>query len=103
MSKVAVVAKLTCKEGSRDAAVAVLAAQVALVSDESGTEVYALHLDDTDTVTVWFYELYVDAESLAFHGQTENMKALGPKLAGLMAARPEITRLTPVTAKGLSV
>ena len=77
--------------------------QVELVADETGTEVYALHLDHTDTVTVWFYELYTDAESLAFHGQTENMKALGPKLAGLMAARPEITRLTPVTAKGLSV
>ena len=103
MSKLAVLAKLTCKEGSRDAAVEILTAQVAAVADESGTEIYALHVDNKDANTIWFYEMYVDADALAFHGQTEAMKALGPKLAPHMAGRPELTMLSPVAAKGLSL
>ena len=102
MSKTSVLAKLTAAPGKRDAAVAVLAAQVALVNDEAGTEVYALHTDQADDVTIWFYELYSDDAALAQHSGSEAMAALGPKLAGLMAARPQIIRLSPVTAKGLS-
>jgi quinol monooxygenase YgiN len=103
MSKLAVLAKLTCKEGSRDAAVAVLQNQVAAVAGESGTEIYALHVDNSDDVTIWFYELYVDKDALAFHGATEAMKALGPNIAPHLAGRPELTMLTPIAAKGLNV
>jgi quinol monooxygenase YgiN len=103
MSKIAVLAKLTAAEGKRAEALAVLSAQVALVNGETGTEIYALHTDDGDDVTIWFYELYTDDAALAHHSGSEAMAALGPKLKGLMAARPEIKRLTPVTAKGLSV
>jgi quinol monooxygenase YgiN len=103
MSKIAVLAKLTAAEGKRAEAIAVLSAQVGLVNDETGTEIYALHTDDSDDVTIWFYELYVDAEALAHHSGTPAMAALGPKLAGLMAARPQIIKLSPVTAKGLTV
>lgn len=103
MSKIAVIAKLTAAEGKRGEAVAVLSAQVGLVNEETGTEIYALHTDDSDEVTIWFYELYSDAESLANHSGSPAMAALGPKLAGLMAARPQIMRLSPVTAKGLTL
>lgn len=103
MSKIAVLAKLTAAEGKRAEALAVLSAQVALVNGETGTEIYALHTDDGDDVTIWFYELYSDDAALAHHSGSEAMAALGPKLKGLMAARPEIKRLTPVTAKGLSI
>jgi quinol monooxygenase YgiN len=103
MSKRAVLAKLTCKEGSRDAAVEVLKGQVAAVAGETGTEVYALHVDDADAVTIWFYELYTDAEALKFHGGTEAMKALGPQIAPHLAGRPELIMLTPMAAKGLAV
>lgn len=100
MSKIAILAKLTAAPGKRDELVAVLSAQVGLVSDETGTEVYALHVGD-DEDSVWFYERYTDEAALAFHGQTDAMRELGPKLKGLVAARPEITKLTPVVAKGL--
>ena len=103
MSKISVLAKLTAAEGKRGEAVAVLSAQVGLVNEETGTEIYALHTDDSDEVTIWFYELYSDAESLAHHSGSPAMAALGPKLAGLMAARPQIMRLSPVTAKGLTL
>ena len=101
MSKIAVLAKLTCLPGFRPEVIEILSAQVALVADEAGTEVYALHTDNTDDVTIWFYERYTDQESLALHGKTEVMAALGPKLKGKMAARPELTMLSPVVAKGL--
>lgn len=101
MSKIAVLAKLTAKEGMRAEVAEILAAQIALVADEQGTEVYAVHTDASDEVTLWFYELYTDKASLEFHGSTDAMKALGPKLAGKMAARPELIMLNPVAAKGL--
>ncbi len=101
MSKIAVLAKLTAAEGKRDELVAVLSAQVGLVNDETGTEIYALHTSATDEVTVWFYELYTDKAALDAHSTSENMKALGPKLKGLTAGRAEIIPLTPVVGKGL--
>ena len=101
MSKVAVLAKLVAQEGKRDELIAVLAAQVELVKDEEGTLVYALHAETSDEVSVWFYEIYANAEALASHGGTDAMKALGPKIAPLLAGRPEIKKLTPVAAKGL--
>ena len=99
MSKTSVLAKLTCKEGSRDAALEILAQQVSAVANEEGTEVYALHSDNSDNVTIWFYELYTDKAALAFHGGTDVMKALGPHRAG----RPELIMCTPVAAKGLAL
>ncbi len=101
MSKIAILAKLSAVEGKREELVNILAAQVGLVTDEKGTEIYALHVAADDETTVWFYELYVDQAAFAYHGTTEAMKALGPKLAGLLAGRPEIIKLTPIVAKGL--
>jgi quinol monooxygenase YgiN len=101
MSKIAVLAKLVTLPGMRADVIEILSAQVAAVADEAGTEVYALHVDPADEVTVWFYELYVDKAALDFHGTTDAMKALGPKLAGKLGGRPELTLLTPVVAKGL--
>jgi quinol monooxygenase YgiN len=100
--KVSVLAKIVTLPGKRQEALDVFAAQVAAVASEEGTEVYALHTGADDD-TIWFYELYTDKAALDAHGKTESMKALGPKLAGLLAGRPEIMLLTPVAAKGLSV
>ena len=101
MSKVAVIAKITCKEGMRNEALALFKAHVEFVAGESGTLIYALNVDSKDDVTVWFYELYSDQEALKVHGAGDAMKAMGPKLAACMAGRPEISILTPVAAKGI--
>jgi quinol monooxygenase YgiN len=101
MSELAVIAKLVTLPGKRDDVVAVLSAMVDDVKAEVGTEVYALHTQNDDDVTIWFYERYVDKAALGVHGATDAMKALGPKLAGLLAGRPELTMLTPVAAKGV--
>lgn len=101
MSKIALLAKITAAEGKRDEVVAIFAAHVAAVAAEAGTEVYALHTSPADDVTIWFYELYTDKDGLDAHSTSEGMKALNPKLKGLLAGRPELIMLTPVAAKGL--
>ena len=101
MSKIAVIAKLTAKEGKRDEVIAVMTEMVGAVNAEAGTEIYALHTQADDEVTIWFYELYTDGDALTAHGSSEAMAASGPKLKGLLAGRPEIIKLTPVAAKGV--
>jgi quinol monooxygenase YgiN len=101
MSKVAVVAKITSKEGLRDDLVALFQSHVDVVRDEPGTLTYALHTDVKDPNVIWFYELYADHDALKAHGGADAMKALGPKIGPLMAGRAEITLLDPIVAKGL--
>jgi quinol monooxygenase YgiN len=100
MPKVSVVAKLTAAPGKRDAVVDALRDVVTATEQEPGTLVYALNVEQ-DSDVIWFFELYADEAALATHAQSEAMKAAGPKLAGNLAGRPEITQLTPVVAKGL--
>lgn len=101
MSKVALIAKITCNEGMRDDAVALFKDHVEFVNSEAGTLVYALHTDATDPNLIWFYELYTDQAALGEHGGSEAMKALGGKLRPYTAKRPELTFLAPVAAKGI--
>ena len=100
MAKVSVVAKITAAPGKRDEVVDALKGVVAATEQEPGTLVYALNVEK-DSDVIWFFELYTDEAALAAHGQSEAMKAAGPKLAGNLAGRPEIIQLTPVVAKGL--
>ena len=103
MTKVAVVAKMTAASGKRDELVEALGSLHEAVAGEEGTEVYAVHLDAADADVVWFYELYRDGDALAAHGTSEAMKAIGPRLASVLAGRPELSFLTPVRAKGLEL
>jgi quinol monooxygenase YgiN len=103
MAKVALLAKMTAAAGKRDELVEAFGPLYDAVAGEEGTEVYALHLDAADADVVWFYELYRDSDALAAHGTSEAMKALGPQLATLLAAKPELIFLTPARAKGLEL
>ena len=102
MSKVAVLAKITAKEGQRDALIAAFQDLAKAVDAEEGTLVYAFHTSTSEPDVVWFYEVYTDQDAFTAHGRSEAMKAAGPTLAPLMAGRPEIIVLEPVRAKGLS-
>jgi len=104
MTKPAIIAKLTTKDGMRDELVAAFGRMIDHVkADEPGTEVYVLHADDADANVVWFYEVYADEASLASHGTSDMMRSVGKDLAPLMAGRPEIIRLTPRVGKGLGL
>ena len=104
MSKPAVIAKLTAQDGKRDELVAAFGRMIDHVTaNEPGTEVYVLHTDNADPNVAWFYEMYTDEAALGAHGTSDMMKSVGRELAGLMAGRPELIMLTPVTGKGLAL
>jgi quinol monooxygenase YgiN len=96
-----VLAKLTALEGKRPELVDVLRSMVTATETEAGTLLYAMHTAIDDDVTVWFYERYTDADALTAHSTSEAMKAVGPRLAGLIAGRPELIMLNDVASKGL--
>jgi quinol monooxygenase YgiN len=103
MAKVAVLAKMTAREGEGAALLEAMRDMVAAVDAEEGTEIYALHADTGNADVVWIYELYVDNDALGLHSGSEAMKGLGPKIGHLLGGRPEIMLLTPAAAKGLSL
>lgn len=93
-----VVAKLTVQEGKEDEFKAAGAEMVAAVkANEAGrTLQYSLTQNIKTPTEFVFVEAYADDEALAAHGKTPHMAAFGGKIGGLLAGRPEITRLTPV-------
>lgn len=103
MSKVAVVAKLTAKDGQRSELVKAFDGMFDAVEAEPETEIYVLHEDAGDPNVVWFFELYADQDALSAHSTSDAMKAAGPVLGGLLAGRPEIFLMHPVRAKGVAV
>jgi len=103
MSKIALLAKMVAQEGKRDEAVSKLQAMIAHVASEPGTEVYVLHVSPTEPEVIWFYELYADSDALAAHGGSDKMKEIGLALRDVMVARPEITMLTPLAGKGVTL
>src|SRR5687767_6660495 len=99
--KIACFAKLTAQPGKRDELVAVLEKIFETVEGEAGTEVYALHTDNAEPETVWFYELYSDQSAFDAHGKSDGMAAMIGALGGLLAGRPQLNLAAPVRSKGL--
>lgn len=100
MSAIVVLAKLTAVEGKRAELLTALQALVANAHNEPGTIVYAMHTDNADQSTIWFYERYTDDAALKAHSTSDTMKAVGATLAPLMAGRAEVIKLTDVANKG---
>ena len=101
MARIALLATITANEGSESEVEEAFKQAVARVGDEPGTLVYALHRKADDPRSFVFFEVYESNEAADAHRAGEALKELGPKLAGKVAGRPEITRLDPVAAKGL--
>jgi quinol monooxygenase YgiN len=88
----AIIAKMHVQAGKEDEFEKValaLAEQVA--ANEPGNKLYKL--GKTKDGQYFFVELYDGDEALAAHGTTDHMKAAGPKFAGVLAGRPELTIL----------
>jgi quinol monooxygenase YgiN len=104
MPKISIIAKLTAKEGQRDDLVAAFGRMLDYVgTSEPGTEVYMLHTDDKDPNVCWFYEMYTDGDAAKAHGSSDMMKSVGKELAPFIAGRAELSFVTPVGGKGLSI
>ncbi len=103
MSKVALIAKLTVAEGKAEEFRAALSDLIAAADSEPGLEVYSAHAADDDPNTYYFFEVYSDEAALGVHGKEEPMRGAMGALGGLLGGRPEVTRLSPVVAKGLDL
>ena len=101
MSKVSAIVKLTAQPGKRDDLAAAFKVMLDHVESESGTLINILHSDNGEDDVLWFYELHPDNDTLGAHGASDTMKSLGASLAGLLAGRPEMHRVTPIGRKGV--
>ena len=102
MSNVSVIAKLTAQDGKRADLIAGMAPMIEHVETEPGTLRYILLEDTGDENVLWLYEEYDGQESLAEHGSSEVMKALGGSIGSFMAGRPELIFCNPVGGKGIA-
>ena len=95
---ISVIAKLTVQEGKEDEFKAAGAEMVAAVKANEGgrTLQYTLAQSQKTPTEFYFIESYADADALTDHGKTPHMAAFGGKIGGLLAGRPEITRLDRV-------
>lgn len=103
MSKISLIAKLTAAEGKADELEAALHGMITAAEEEPGLEIYSVHKDNEDPSVFYFFELYTDAAALEVHGKGDGMKQAMGALGGLLGGRPEVSRLTPVVAKGMAL
>ncbi len=103
MSKISLIAKLTAAEGKTEELATALGALISAADEEDGLEIYAAHRDAANDDVFWFYELYAGQDALDVHGKGDGMKAAMAALGALLGARPEITMLRPLVAKGIDV
>jgi quinol monooxygenase YgiN len=88
----AIIAKVHVQEGKEaefEQVALALAEQVA--ANEPGNKLYKLC--KTDEGKYLFLELYDGPDAMAEHREAPHFKEAGPKFAGVMAGRPEITVL----------
>lgn len=103
MSKISLIAKLTAAEGKSAEFEDALKGVVDAAAEEDGLEVYSAHAVKDEPGVYYFFELYRDDEAMSVHGKGDGMKKAMAAFGGSLAGRPEITRMTPVAAKGLDV
>lgn len=92
-----VIATIKVQEGKNsefEAVLSELANQV--LAEEEGCVFYALHKSKSDPQTYKVLEQYKSADDLKAHGQTDYFIAANQKLAGMVAAAPDIEVLDAV-------
>lgn len=101
MSKISLIAKLTAAEGRADELAGALQGLIDAAGSEPGLEVYSAHRASEEPDTFYFFELYTDQAAFDAHGKAEPMIGAMRSLGGLLGARPEVTLMSPVAAKGM--
>lgn len=100
MPKIALLSRVKAKEGKGRELIAAFKAVFELVDKEPGTLVYVLHRSKDDPDLFWVCELYADDDAFAAHRESDEMAAVTPSLAELIA-EAEIIIGEPVSAKGV--
>ena len=100
MSQVAIVARVTVREGKAGQYVAAFAPLLEQARKEPGTLLYALHRSKDDPDVFWTTEIYADDAAFAAHGASEVHAAATPVFTELIAGSDVIIGET-LMAKGL--
>ena len=100
MSYVAIVARVTVKEGRADEYVAAFVPLLEQAEKEPGTLLYAMHRSKDDPHVFWTTEVYADDDAFAAHRASEAHAAASPAFTDLIAAADVMIGET-LMAKGL--
>jgi quinol monooxygenase YgiN len=92
---VVVVATIVPLAEHRDEVIAAFKETITQVHDEDGCELYALHEAPDRLVMI---EKWASRDALRTHSTSPALTAMGPKLAGKVAAAPEIIVLNQLPA-----
>jgi autoinducer 2-degrading protein len=97
---VAIVARVTVKEGKADEYVAAFVPLLDQAQIEPGTLLYAMHRSKDDPHVFWTTEVYADDDAFAAHSASEAHAAAAPAFTDLIAAADVMIGET-LMAKGL--
>jgi (4S)-4-hydroxy-5-phosphonooxypentane-2,3-dione isomerase len=100
VSHVAIVARVTVKEGKADEYIAAFAPLLEQAEKEPGTLLYAVHRSKDDPYVFWTTEVYADDDAFAAHSASEVHAAASPVFTELIAAADVMIGET-LMAKGL--
>ena len=100
MPQVAIVARVTVREGEAEEYVAAFTPLLEQARTEPGTLLYALHRAKDDPHVFWTTEIYADAAAFAAHGASDVHAAAAPVFTELIA-RADVMIGETIMAKGL--
>jgi (4S)-4-hydroxy-5-phosphonooxypentane-2,3-dione isomerase len=100
VSQVAIVARVTVKEGKAEQYVAAFAPLLEQARKEPGTLLYAIHRSKDDPHVFWTTEIYADHAAFSAHGASEVHAAAAPVFTQLIAESGVLIGET-LMAKGL--
>ena len=100
MSPIAIVARVTVKEGKADEFVAAFAPLLEQAEKEPGTLLNAVHRSKDDPHVFWTTEVYAGDDAFAAHGASDVHAAASAVFTELIAASDVIIGKT-LMAKGL--
>ncbi len=100
MSQVAIVARVTVKDGKAEQYIAAFAPLLEQARKEPGTLHYAVHRSKDDPRVFWTTEIYADDAAFAAHGASEVHAAAAPVFTEFIA-RSDVIIGETLMAKGL--
>jgi len=100
MAHIAIVARVTVKEGKTDEYIAAFAPLLEQAGKEPGTLLYAVNRSKDDPRVFWTTEIYTDDAALGAHSSSEVHAAASSVFAELIAAADVLVGETLI-AKGL--
>ena len=103
MSKISLIAKLTAVDGKAEELEAAMRTVIEAAEEEDGLEVYSAHRVDGEPGAYYYFEVYRDQAAWDVHGKGERMREATAGFAGLIVGRPELTVMSPIAAKGITV